>query len=421
MRWGLPALLLLGWLVIRASADEWPQWRGPRRDGISRETGLLKSWPAGGPKQLWKTAGLGQGYSSFSVAGGKLFTQGQRDGKQFVLAFDVASGKKLWEAPAGGSFNERRGHGPRGTPTIDGAVLYALSADGTLVCLQTATGKEVWKMNIVERYGAGVINWGMSESPLLDGDRLIVTPGGRGSSVVALDKKTGKLLWKSQSDEAGYSSAIAVDLGGRRHIIVFTGEGAVGLAADNGELQWRYNKVANGTANIATPIFHDGHVFLSSDYGTGCGLLKLTPDGGAVKASEVYFNRDMRNHYSTSVLVGEHLYGFSSQVLTAMKFRSGEVAWRDRSVGKGSVTYADGHLYTFSEGGVMGLVEATPAAYKEISRFQIPSGEFPTWTPPVISDGRLYLREQDNLYCYDIKDRQRASAAVAPQRSPVDR
>ena len=421
MRKCLPALFLLGLSAFNGTADEWPQWRGPRRDGISRETGLLKAWPPGGPKQIWKTTGLGEGFSSFSIAGGKLFTQGQRDGRQYIYAFDVASGKKLWEVPAGTAFNERRGHGPRGTPTIDGAVLYALSADGTLVCLQTATGKEVWKMNIVEKFGGQVNNWGMSESPLVEGDRLIVTPGGRGAAVVALDKKTGNLVWKSQSDEAGYSSPIAVDLAGKRHIIVLTGEAAVGLAASNGELQWRYDKVSNRTANIATPIFHDGHVFVSSDYGTGCGLLKLTPDGGSVKANEVYFNRDMRNHYSTSVLVGEHLYGYSSQTLTAMKFKTGEVAWRDRGVGKGSVTYAEGNLYTFSEGGVMGLVEATPTAYKEISRFQISPGNYPTWTPPVIADGRLYLREQDNLYCYDIKDRQRASATIVDPRSSAAR
>jgi outer membrane protein assembly factor BamB len=244
----------------------------------------------------------------------------------------------------------------------------------------------------------------MSESPLIDGNLLIVMAGGSGAGIVALDKSNGNLVWKSQSDEPGYSSAIAFDLGGVRQIATFTGDAAVGLAMKNGELLWRYPKVANGTANIATPIFHDGHVFVSSDYGTGCALLKLTPAGGGVKASEVYFNRDMRNHYSTSVLVGDHLYGFSGQILTAMKLSTGEVAWRDRSVGKGSVAYADGHLYCLSENGVVGLVEATPQAYREKSRFEIPRGEFPTWTPPVIANGRLYLREQDNLYCHDIKN-----------------
>ncbi|MGH9656961.1 MAG: PQQ-binding-like beta-propeller repeat protein, partial [Bryobacteraceae bacterium] len=347
----------------------------------------------------------GEGYSAFSVAGGRLFTQGQRGDQEFVMAFDVATGKRTWEVAAGRSFRERRGHGPRGTPTLDGDRLFSLSADGTLVCLEQATGKQIWKQNVVEKFGAQVLHWGISESPLIDGDRLIVTPGGSGASVVALDKRNGNLLWKSQSDEAGYSSPIVADVSGLRHYIVFTGEAAIGLAASNGELLWRYDKVSNRTANIATPIFHNGHVFVSSDYGTGCALLKLTRDGGSIKATEVYFSREMRNHYSSSVLVGEHLYGFSSQVLTAMKFSTGEVAWRDRSVGKGSVTYADGLLYALSENGVMGLVEATPAGYKEISRFTIARGEFPTWTPPVLAAGRMFLREQDNLYCYDVRGR----------------
>jgi outer membrane protein assembly factor BamB len=386
-----------------ALAADWPQWRGPNRDGISPETGLMKQWPQAGPPLVWKATGLGEGYASFSVAQGRLYTMGQRGEQSFVLAFDAASGKKLWEAPAGGSFRERRGHGPRATPTVDGNRIYAQSGEGTLVCLDAATGKRVWGYNVVDKFGASVINWGISESPLIDGDRVIVNPGGRGASIVALNKNNGELIWKSQSDEAGYSSAIVFDAGPVRHLVAFTGDAAVGLSARNGELLWRYDKVSNRTANIATPIHHAGHVFVSSDYGTGCALLKLTPSGGSVKMQEVYFNRDMRNHYSSSVLVGDHLYGFSSSILTAMKFLTGEVAWRDRSVGKGSVIYADGHLYCQGEDGTMALVEATPAAYREKSRFRIGRGEFPLWTLPVIASGRLYVRDQDTLSCYNIK------------------
>ena len=258
-------------------------------------------------------------------------------------------------------------------------------------------------MNLMDKFGGRVPTWGISESPLVDGDRVIVTPGGPGASVVALEKTEGALLWKSQSDPAGYSSPMPYDAGGSRKVVVFTAHGAIGLDLKNGELQWRYDKVSNRTANIATPIVHDGYVFLSSDYGTGCALLKLAPVAGRVDASEVYFNRDMRNHYSSSVLIGDYLYGFSSGILTAMKFLSGEVAWRDRSVGKGSVTYAEGRLYALSEDGVVGLIEATPQGYKEKSRFEIRKGSYPTWTPPVIANGKLYLREQDNLYCYNIK------------------
>jgi outer membrane protein assembly factor BamB len=257
-------------------------------------------------------------------------------------------------------------------------------------------------MNLMERFGGRVPTWGVSESPLIDGDRLIVTPGGPGASVVAIEKTKGDVLWKSQSDPAGYSSPIAVNAGRVRMVVVFTAHSALGLNLASGEFQWRYDKVSNRTANIATPIVHDEYVFLSSDYGTGCALLKLTPGTSAVNASEVYFNRDMRNHYSTSVLVGDFVYGYSSGILTAMKFLTGEVAWRNRSVGKGSVTYAEGLLYALSEDGVVGLIEATPQGYKERSRFEIRRGSYPTWTPPVIANGKLYLREQDNLYCYNI-------------------
>ena len=391
-------------LQTASPAADWPQWRGPNRDGISRETGLLASWPAGGPRLVWKTKGLGEGFSSFAVVGDRLYTQGQSGNSQFVLAFDASNGKQVWKTTISTrSFREERGNGPRGTPTVDGKRLYALAADGALACLDTATGKQVWGMNMVERFHGQLPNWGITESPLVDGERLIVTPGGGGASVVALAKASGELLWKSQSDPAGYSSPMPVDIDGVRKVIVFTARGAMALDMRNGELQWRYDKVANGTANIATPVVSNGYVFLSSDYGTGCALLKLAPGGGSVSASQVYFNRDMRNHYTTSVLVGEYLYGCSSGILTAMKFLTGEVAWKHRGVGKGSCIFAEGNLYCQSEDGVIGLVEATPEAYKEKSRFRIPSGYYPSWTPPVISNGKLYLREQDNLYCYDIK------------------
>ena len=382
-----------------AWAADWPQWRGPNRDGVSPETGLLDSWPKGGPPLLWKIHGLGEGYAAAAVSGGRLYIQGQQGDEEFVLAFDSNTGKQLWRSQTGRQFRESRGYGPRGTPSVDGDRLYALAADGMLVCLETATGKRIWGFNIVDRFHGQVLHWGISESPLVDGDRVIVTPGAAGAAVVALDKMNGKVLWTSQSDQAGYSSPVAFDVAGSRKVVVFTGEAAIGLDFNSGRLLWRYERVANRTADIATPIVHDGQIFLSSDYGTGCALLKVSAAG----ASEVYFNRDMRNHYSTSVLVGDYLYGFSSSILTAMKFQTGEVAWRDRSVGKGSLIYADRHLYCLGEEGVVGLVEATPAGYREKSRFEIPKGGFPTWSPPVIADGKLYLREQDNLYCYNIK------------------
>jgi outer membrane protein assembly factor BamB len=396
---------LFTFIAITTYAADWPQWRGPNRDGISTETGLLKTWPSEGPKLVWKAQGLGEGYSAFSVVGDRLYTQGQRGNEAYVMAFDTNTGKKVWETPAGGAFRERRGNGPRGTPTVDGERLYALNADGNLLCLDRATGKRVWAVDLVKQHGGLVPNWGISESPLVLKDRVIVTPGGNGSSVVALDKTNGGLIWKSQNDGAAYSSPILVNTGGVDHIVAFTSDAVMGLSVAKGDLFWRYDKVANGVANIATPLHKDGYVFVSSDYGTGCALLKLGSASGKVTASEVYFNRDMKNHYSSSVLVNGYLYGFNSTVLTAMKFDNGQVAWRDRSVGKGSVTYADGNLYVLGENGAIALVEPSPTAYEEKSRFEISRGNYPTWTPPVIANGRMYIRDQDTLYSFDVKAR----------------
>jgi outer membrane protein assembly factor BamB len=386
-----------------ALAADWPQWRGPNRDGVSPETGLLDTWPSGGPRLVWKTQGLGEGYSSFAVVGKRLFTQGQEGNEEFVLAFDVETGKQLWKTPTGSSAANDKGNGPRGAPTVDGNRLYAVAADGTLVCLTIETGKRIWGLNFVEKFGGRLPRWLYAESPLVDGDLLIVTPGGQNASVVALNKSTGEPVWKSQSDPAAYSSAVAFDAGGSRKVAVFTAKAAMGLDMKNGELQWRYEKANNKVANIATPIVHDGYVFVSSAYNTGAALLKLTPSGGNVSASEVYFNKEVQNHYCSSVLVGDYLYGYSGSILMAVKFMTGEIAWRDRSVGKGSVIFADGNLYCMGEGGVVGLVQPTPVGYKEKSRFQIQKGSLPTWTVPAIANGKLYLRDQDTLYCYDIK------------------
>jgi outer membrane protein assembly factor BamB len=383
---------------------DWPDWRGPGRDGISLETGLLERWPAGGPPLAWKATGIGDGFASFSIAEGRVFTQGQRDGKQYLIALDEQTGKKLWEIAHGAAYRNNRGDGPRGTPTIDGERVYALAADGSLVCAKVATGEQVWTTNLLRRFGGRNISWGLSESPLIDGQRLIVNAGGKGASIVALDKNNGNVLWQSQSDEAGYSSAVASEVGGLRQYILLTGEGAVGVSAESGELFWRYDEVANSTANVATPVVRGDHVFVSSDYGTGGALLKMSRSGNRIQAQQVYFNRDMRNHYSSSVLMGEHLYGYSSSVLTAMNFQTGAVAWRDRSVGKGQVIYAEGRLYLFSEDGVAGLAEANPAAYREISRFEIARvSSYPTWALPAIANGKLYLRDQGTLYSYNIR------------------
>ena len=399
---GLAALLAGASVTIQA-LDDWPQWRGPRRDGVSAERGLLKAWPESGPPLAWKATGAGQGYSSFAVAGGRLYTLGAREDREHVVAFDIASGKRVWDAPHGQRFSNDRGDGPRGTPTVDGTRVYAFGASGDLTALEAASGKVAWTVNVIRDFGGQNITWGLSESPLIVGDRIIVSPGGPGSSVVALNKADGKLIWKTEADRAGYSSAVLHELGGISEAIVFTGQRALGVNIANGRVLWSYDRVANRVANIATPIVRGDHVFLSSDYGTGAALLRLTAAGGGITAQEVYFTREMRNHHASSVLVGDHLYGFSSAILTAMRFDNGEVAWRDRSVGKGSLVHADDRLYLFSERGVVALAEASPEAYKEHGRFSLETGSLPTWSHPVVSNGKLFLRDQDTIYAYDVR------------------
>ena len=274
------------------------------RDGKSVERGLLKDWPQGGPKLAWRVTGAGEGYSSFSVSAGKVYTLGARGGTEYVMAFDEATGKKLWEVAHGSRFSNDRGDGPRATPTIDGGQLYAYGASGDLAAMDAATGKVFWKINVLKQFRGSNITWGLSESPLVLRDRVIVNAGGPGASIVAVNKKDGAVLWRSQGDQAGYSSGILHEVGGIPQGIFFTGERALGIDTRDGRLLWSYARVSNRTANIATPIARGNRVFLSSDYGTGAALLELTPNGNAISAREVYFTNEMRNHHASSVLIG---------------------------------------------------------------------------------------------------------------------
>jgi len=401
IRIGMSLALVACWFsAAAAQTGEWPQWRGPNRDGISKETGLLKEWPTQGPSLIWKATGAGAGYSSLAIAGGRIFTMGVRGGREYVVAFDVGSGKEVWATANGRVFSNDRGDGPRGTPTVDGDRLYALGGNGDLSCMETKSGRIIWTMNILQKFGGSNPKWGISESPLVIGEKVLVNAGGHGASVIALNKADGSLIWKSQNDGAGYSSAMPVQVGATTQVVFFTDERAIGVDLKDGHLLWSYPRASNNVANVATPVVRGNRVFVSSDYGTGAGLVEIKADG---TAQEVYFTKDMRNHHSSSILVGDYLYGFSSGILTAMRFDTGAVAWRDRSVGKGSLVYADGNLYAFSENGVVGLFEATPAGYHEKGRFRIQQDSLPTWTHPVIAGGRLYLRDQNTIYAYDVK------------------
>ena len=290
---------------------------------------------------------------------------------------------------------------------MDADRLYVLTENGDLACLKVQDGSVVWQRNTLRDFGGRNIRWLISESPLVDGNRLIVTPGGQGAGMVALDKMTGRTLWSSRdlSDAAGYASVVAADVGGVRTLMTLTDGAGVGVRASDGKLMWTYGRVANNTANTTTPIFFDNKVFYTSAYGTGGALLGLTAASGTVQAKEIYFTREMQNHHGGVVLVNGYLYGFNNSILTCMEFATGTVRWRHRSVGKGSLTYADGQLYIVGENYVVGLADAAPDAYREKGRFEIADQGLPSWAHPVVSNGRLYIRNQDTLTSYDIRAR----------------
>jgi outer membrane protein assembly factor BamB len=392
-------------LSAQSASTDWPQWRGAERNGVSRDTGLLRQWPRSGPALAWTAAQLGAGYGSVAVAGERVFVQGMKNRQSVVTSLDRASGKAVWSVALGSSQDNDRGSGPRSTPTVDADRVYVLTENGDLVCLTAVDGKVVWRRNILREFSGRNISWLVSESPLVDGNRVIVMPGGRNAGIAALDKMTGATMWvtKELSDEAGYSSPVVADVQGVRTIMAFTGNAAVGVRVSDGKLMWRYGNASNNTANITTPVYADGKVFFTSAYGTGGALLQLQAKGQDVTAQEIYFTRNMQNHHGGVVLVDGHLYGFNNSILTCMEFATGKVLWRDRSVGKGSVAYADGHLYVLSEDNVVGLVEASPMAYREKGRFSIADQGWPSWAHPVVSGGRLYLRNQNVLASYDVR------------------
>jgi outer membrane protein assembly factor BamB len=406
-------------VLVPAGAADWPQWRGPDRTDISKETGLLKNWPREGPRLLWTDANAGVGYSGPAIVGERLYTMGARDDTEYLYALDTKTGKEVWAAKVGPLFNNRWGDGPRGTPTVEGELLYAIGGQGQLVCLETKTGKLRWQTNLKSDLGGQMMSgWGYTESPLVDGDKLVCSPGGSKGTLAALDKKTGKLLWRSKglTDPAAYSSCIVAQVSGVRQYVQMTGKGVAGVAAKDGGLLWHYPKDNYRTAVIPTPIFHDDSVYATAGYGAGCDRIKLTPEGkGGIKAEEVYSNKNMVNHHGGVVLVGEHLYGYSDseRAWICQEFKTGNIVWSEkRKLGKGSVTYADGHLYCYAESdGTAVLIEASPEGWKESGRFKIPrettvrspSGKI--WTHPVVANGRLYLRDQDLIFCFDVSDR----------------
>ena len=400
---------MLALATVSGAGGDWPQWRGPNRTDVGTETGLLKNWPDGGPKQVWLFKDAGIGYSGYSIVDGKLFTMGVRNGGEDLIAVDEKSGKELWSARMGEMLKNNWGDGPRGTPTVDGDHVYALSGRGDLICAKVADGKTVWQKTMKE-FGGKTPGWGYAESVLVDGDKVVCTPGGSKGAIIALNKKTGDTIWQSKdfTDGAHYASIIVADHNSTRQYIHLTEKHVVGLDAADGKVLWTVD-FPGRTAVIPTPIFHEGQVFVTAGYGAGCIAFKIGKDNSV---TELYKNKVMVNHHGGVILLDGYLYGHSDSAgWVCQNFKTGEQVWVEKSaLGKGAVAYADGMFYCLAEkDGTVALVEASPKGWKEHSRFKLepqttqraPSGRI--WTHPVVVGGKLYLRDQELLSCYDVK------------------
>jgi outer membrane protein assembly factor BamB len=411
------APVILSCLALTAHPADWPQWRGPSHDGKSTDTGLLKEWPAGGPPLAWKITGLGAGFSTVSLQGERIFTQGDKADGNYVIALNRASGSQLWAsklgkagAPGWGGFA-----GPRCTPTADGDLLYAIGQYGEMACYETATGKEVWRKDFEKDFGSSRPEWGFSGSPLVDGSQVVFAPGGNGGAVVALNKTTGEQIWRCTDLQEGvhYSSLVPAEIVGTRQYLLLTDKTLAGIAAKDGKLLWSTPR-KGATAVIPDPIYEDGLVYVTSGYGIGCNLFKVSAKGGQFSVEQVYANKIMVNHHGGVVKVGNLLYGFSDgKGWTCQDFKTGTAAWQVKGEGrpdKGSIVYADGNLVLREENknkkAVVALIEANPSKYVEKGRFTPPnqSGK-EYWPHPVVCDGKLYIRDQDTLLCYDLKAR----------------
>jgi outer membrane protein assembly factor BamB len=401
--------LVTGQPVTLASADAapfWPCFQGPRGDNIADETGLLQAWPEDGPPLVWTAEGIGQGYSSVSLARGLIFTAGNINDQSVVTALDL-EGTIRWQTPVGGAWTGSH-PGTRSTPTIDDDRLYFQNPLGELFCLNAATGAPIWNVNVLEKFGSSNITWALAESVLIDGDHVISTPGGPQTAVVALNKMTGETVWQSPSaegDPPGYATTTLVEYAGKRLIFAFTGKAVICVDAGNGNLYWRFPHETSYDVNALKPIFRDGRVFVSSGYGSGSRMLKVQVDGDQVSVEEVWTTKDLDNHHGGVLLRDGFLYGAKyRRDWACLEWDSGKTMYTQRGVGKGSLTCADGMLYTFGEQLDMGLVAADGSRFEVVSQFKLPSeGEGPSWAYPVVCGGRLYLRHDNRLFCYDVR------------------
>ena len=412
-------VLLYGVVSIVGAAD-WPQWRGPNRNGISEETGLLKEWADSGPQVLWKVP-LGEGFSGISVVGGRIYTMFSEADDEFVVCLNASNGEEVWRFRSDSNYHESQGgNGPRATPTIDGELLFTVTAQGKLYALNTENGEKVWSHDLQEEFGSKIPRWGGCTSPLVEGDLLLVEVGGKdGESIVAFDKTNGDVVWSSHTDILGYSSPIAVTIGGIRQLIVFTGTQLVSVSPEIGNLYWTYPWQTEYDVNAATPVFiAPDKIFISSGYGKGAAVVRVRVmmsaesttgegEGGMshrdrveMTVEEIWKNQDMKNHFATSVLHDDYLYGFDNAILKCIDANTGMEKWKTRGFGKGTLMLADEHLIILSDSGKLGLAEATPSAYNEVSSAEVLSGL--CWTVPTLANGRLYARNENEMVCLDM-------------------
>lgn len=405
-------------LILTASllAANWPQWRGPQRDGISQETGLLSQWPAEGPPLMWRVDGLGDGYSTPVVVDNRIYLVSNEGlENEFVQALDAADGRRLWSQRIGnvGNPDQRPSYpGARSTPTIDGNLLFALGSDGDLVCMDRHTGNIHWQKNLRTDFGGKPGEWAYSESPLVDGDVLVVSPGGKEATLLALNKHSGEVIWKSpipEGDDAGYASAIVMNAAGFKQYVQFLAKGLVGVDAETGKFLWRYERPAQSSpANIITPVARGEYVYAGTHYG-GAGAVRLKAKDGTVEIEEVYFDRKLPTAIGGAVLVGDYLYGTTRETMVCADFETGKILWtKERGMAPASLCYADGYLYLHGErDGEVALVEATSEEYRERGRFMPPGlpnrGSGKAWSYPVVADGRLYIHDWGTLWCYDVR------------------
>ena len=401
---GLLTAALLFWTCQLHGDDasgEWTQWRGPNRDGISQEEGLLKAWPEGGPQVLWRRP-LGEGFSGISIAQGRLYTMFAAGDDEFAVCLNASNGKEIWRVRVGEKFVERRGNGPRSNPTVDGDQVYVLGARGNLFALNSASGKKLWEHDFVKEFGSIVPTWGFSGSPLVENELLLLEIGGEeGKSVAAFNKKSGELVWTSHTDRAAYSSPIAIDFNDVRQILFLTSKNLISVSPQDGQVYWTHPWLTHNGITVATPIFvPPDKIFISSSYDYGAALLKMKADSNALSVEEVWRSKVMKNHFNSSVLRGDYLYGFDDTVLKCIDANSGEEKWAARGFGKGSLFLAEGHLIVLGDAGRLALVEAIPAEYKEKASAQVLEGL--CWTVPTLAGGKLYLRNIEEIVSLDV-------------------